>query len=70
MIRTPSGAEYGLPGLKEANKLYPESKIVRYQDGTPYEGKQPKEYSEKDETPEQSGDILTPENSGDGSNEE
>ena len=36
VVRLPSGAEYGLKSEAEARRVYPNAKIVRYQDGSEY----------------------------------
>ena len=34
VVQLKSGAEYGLPDAATAKKVYPNEKIVRYQDGS------------------------------------
>lgn len=40
VVRTPDGAEWGIATLSRAREVFPDGEVVRYQDGTPYEGKQ------------------------------
>ena len=41
VVQLKSGAEYGLPSAAEAKRVYPDAKIVRYSDGSPYEARKP-----------------------------
>lgn len=42
VVQLPSGAEYGVADAATAKRLYPQGKVVRYQDGEPIPEPKPK----------------------------